>query len=39
LVGLRADWTIILSRIIKKLDGKVWTGFNWLWIGSNGGRL
>jgi hypothetical protein len=27
--------TGILERMLKKQDGRVWTGFVWLWIGTS----
>jgi hypothetical protein len=30
---------IILEWILRKQDGKVWTGFVWLRIGTSGGPL
>jgi hypothetical protein len=31
--GRLFKWTL------KKLDGRAWIGFNWLWIGESGGLL
>jgi len=36
---LGVDGKIILKRILKRQNGKVWTGFNWLRIGFSGGLL
>jgi hypothetical protein len=33
------DGSIILKRILKKYEGRAWTGFIWLWIGKSGGLL
>jgi uncharacterized membrane protein YjdF len=33
------DGRIILEWILRKYDGKVWTGFIWLRIGNSGGFL
>jgi hypothetical protein len=35
---LGVDGKILLEWILGKHDGKVWTGFIWLWIGTSGGR-
>jgi len=34
---LSADGGMILKRILKKLDVRMWTGFNWLRIGTGCG--
>jgi hypothetical protein len=36
---LGVDGTIILVKILGKYDGKVWTGFVWLRIVTNGWLL
>jgi hypothetical protein len=36
LKDLRIDERIILKLILKKQDGKVWTGFIWFMIGESG---
>jgi hypothetical protein len=33
------DGRIILEWILRKEGGRIWTGFIWLWIGTNGGLL
>jgi hypothetical protein len=33
------DWQVILKWILDKHDGKMWTGFIWLSIGTNRGLL
>jgi hypothetical protein len=35
----RVDEKKILERVLWKWDGKVWTGCNWLRIGSSDGLL
>jgi hypothetical protein len=35
----RYRWGIILKWILKKQDGRVWTGLVWLRIGISGGLL
>jgi hypothetical protein len=39
LEDLGIDEKLILEWILKKLGGKVWTGFIWLRIGTSGGFL
>jgi hypothetical protein len=36
---LGVDGKMILEMILGKYGGKVWTGFIWLRIGTNGGLL
>jgi hypothetical protein len=36
---LDVDRIIILERILEIQDGKMWTGFIWLRIGTSGGLL
>jgi hypothetical protein len=36
---LGVDWRIILEWILEKETGKLWTGFVWLRLGTNGGLL
>jgi len=33
------DGRLILKSILKKWDGKAWTGSSWLRIGTGGGHL
>jgi hypothetical protein len=39
LEDLVIDGRIILQLILQKQDGKLWTGFIWLRIGTIGGNL
>jgi len=39
LEDLGRDGKITLKRILKRHDGKVWTGFIWIRIGKSGGLL
>jgi hypothetical protein len=39
LEDLSVDWNIILKWILENKCGKVWTGFSWFRIGTNGGLL
>lgn len=36
---LRRRWDVNIKWILKKLDGKIWTGFPWLSILSSGRHL
>jgi hypothetical protein len=36
---LGVDGRVIIDWIFKKLDAQAWTGFIWLRLGTNGGRL
>jgi hypothetical protein len=36
---LDVDWKIILEWMLGKCNGKAWTGFIWLRIGTSGGAL
>jgi hypothetical protein len=38
-IGLCVHGRIILEWILETWGGKVWTGFNWLTIGTSGGLL
>jgi hypothetical protein len=31
------EWSVILIYVLRKQDGKVWIGLNWLGIGAGGG--
>ena len=33
------DGRIILRWIFRKVEGVLWTGWNWLGVGTGGGRL
>jgi hypothetical protein len=39
LVDPGVGWRIILRRIFRKWDVRVWTGLSWLRIGTGGGHL
>jgi hypothetical protein len=39
LEGIGVDGRVILKLVLKKLGGRVWTGFIWLRLGTSGGIL